>query len=299
MALARTILRKFQQRSKQVAALSVYFAALLGTAFLLLGAHTRNGTVPNVLLLGVGGSLVASAAFVWITSERDTLGNDMLLVGLQRVFLDRSQAFTNDDWTDLLRYVRRSYRVLGVANHGYARKENAAESEEAIKGALARGVEVEVLWLDPTHDLSTEREREEGKRGTREDTINSIAWFWDLKQSVRDESQRAKLTLKTYKMVPTCGITWVDNYFIVTHYLSTVPNRFAPGLVLTRDSSTLRTLLTFRVYNVGQQLAVKYMAHLETISEGAEEILTQAKVDDLLAEKPELPRDKVSEADLG
>jgi hypothetical protein len=79
-----------------------YVALLVGVLALVLGAGTQAGTLPNVIALGFGASLLASVAFVVLTASRDRIGQHFLSLGLQMVFLDRASAFTNDDWADLV-----------------------------------------------------------------------------------------------------------------------------------------------------------------------------------------------------
>jgi hypothetical protein len=277
-------------------ALKLYITALIGVIVLLIGAYCRSGTIPNVILLAVGATILASDAFIYITTDRRDLASEVLQLGIQSAFLDRRQALTNDDWTNIIRCSRHTYKVLGVANHGYMRAANEQQSQEALLGALSRGVEVAILWLDPLSDFMVQREAEEGKRETKADAISAIEWFWNLRESISSADQKERLQLKTYKALPTGGITWVDDdLLIVTHYLASEPDKTCPGFILAKESPVLRWLVTYEVNQLNRkQLAEKYIENFKTIDK-ASELLDQSRVDILVAARPMPTTGKTSE----
>ncbi len=112
--------------------------------------------------------------------------------------------------------------------------------------------------------------------------------------------QQQRLSLKLYKRTPTCGLTWIDDYLLVTHYLSTEPNKYAPGLVLTRDNGLCRSLLTWQnPFAPGQQLAEKYTSQYNQITSEGTIITSVAEVNDIEATLGVLPTGQVSEEGLG
>jgi hypothetical protein len=166
--------------------------------------------------------------------------------------------------------------------------------EEKLKGAVARGVEVEILFLNPESTIAAQRETEEIVRATRRDTVNAMSWFMTLKESLAGP-ESARLSLKIYDSLPTCGITWVDTYFLVSHYLAGEANRFAPGFVVTEDNGLLRALLTNRLPETGRQLSFKFKAHYLNVADHAE-VLSRDRITQLAAAGVETA--KLSEAQL-
>lgn len=57
------------------------------------------------------------------------------------------------------------------------------------------------------------------------------------------EAKASRLILREYTSIPTCGITWADDYLIVTHYLSGELNLTAPGLMLQANPGIVRRIL--------------------------------------------------------
>jgi hypothetical protein len=214
-------------------------------------------------------------------------------LGVRRLFLDRNQEMSNEHWSALMRSATQHYRVIGVANHGYVRPGNVAASKEAFRTILERKVPVEIIWLNPASDLMRRREAEE-QRTTGRDAIDAILWFWDFRANLKPALQK-RLTLMCYDALPTCGITWVDDFFIVTHYLAYENDKTCPGLFLTLDSGARRALRTLAIDDF-PQIAERYKTTYSEIAAKAKKIDEQdlAKFKKLL---PTLPLG-ISEAQL-
>lgn len=223
--LGRTLLQ-LKRRTLGAAAI----AALLGIVLAaFLGPTSRGGAI----ILALSASILASLLVAAVALERNEFADGLYGLGIEQIFKNRQQDLPEELWTRLFRNVRRHFRVLGMASHGYLNSEPAQEQTRAALGAALERtkVTVEMLWLDPTHDLAELREAEENSRGLRRDTCDSIAFFWKLREELDGEKAK-RLTLREYTSIPTCGITWADDYLIVTHYLSGELNLTAPGLVL-------------------------------------------------------------------
>ncbi len=278
--------------------LTIYITALVGIIGLLIATNFNTGTAPEVITLTIGSTFLASSIFIYITADRSDLVSHIAQLGVQEAFADRRSALTNAAWTMMITNSRARYRVLGVANHGYIRAENEQQTREALQRALSNKVEVEILWLDPASDFMSQREAEEGKRETKADAISAIEWFWNLKTKELKPEDAKRLTLATYNALPTCGITWVDDYLVVTQYLASEPDKTCPGLILAQERFVLRAMLTFNWRQGGAaQLAEKYVANYITIQHQKAD-LTQERVEALTAQKPGPVAGKVSEADL-
>lgn len=296
MALGATLLARSQLAWIRIRRLRASIAALVGLVIIcLITVWPRAGTRPYALAFAIGTSLLTSALFALLAVSRDSFAHAITAFGITRVFLDRKADFTNQDWTGFISGTRRHYRVLGVANHGYIRPENEEDSRLALDAAVERGVDIEVLWLDPLSDIAAAREREEGSRETRRDAISSIEWFWTRRN--RSEKSKKHLRLYTYKALPTSGITWKDNYLIITHYLVGSLNQNAPGLVLVEDGRFMRAALTLERTSDDRQLSEQYIANYKRLKDIATEI-DETMVEKYIRERTELPQKK-SEAELG
>jgi len=232
----RTLL---QLKRRALAAAGV--ASLLGIALGgLLGPTSRGGAIVLTLSASIFASLVIAA----IALERNEFADGLYGLGIEQIFKNRQQDLPEELWTSLLRNVHRHFRVLGMASHGYL---NSGPAQEQTRAALAAALDrekvtVEMLWLNPAHELAKLREEEENSRGLRRDTCDSIAFFWELREELGADKAK-RLFLREYSSLPTCGITWADDYLIVTHYLSGELNLTAPGLVLQANPSLGRRLL--------------------------------------------------------
>lgn len=187
------------------------------------------------IFVGAGASVVASAIVLIIFFNRDSLAHRVMQYGVVKLFHDRHVELPKEFWSELLNGARHYVRILGVANHGYLNMAGGALKEEernALSAVLQRErVIVTILWLDPRSGIAEQRDEEE-ERGTRLDTIESIAAFSQFRGSL-PENIRGRMELKVYTATPTFGITWVDNSMVVTNYLPETPNQHSPGLVLT------------------------------------------------------------------
>lgn len=215
----------------------------------------RYAGIASLLLLGLGvvvgptetwgavcvsfaTSILASILVAAIALEREEFAQILMDQGLQRLYDNRKTAFADSFWTGLLRAARTHYRVLGVANHGYLYDEQArTDTTEAVKEALTkRRINVEFLFLKPDSRIAQLREAEEGRR-TIDDTLEALVFFWGIRESI-DGDAKARLSLREYDTLPSCGLTWADNKMVITHYLAGRRNLGSPGLVL--DSGLTR-----------------------------------------------------------
>lgn len=270
---------------------------LIGLVFIIVGnAASSWWPIAKDAMVGAGASVIASAVIFVIFFSKEQLSYRVMKYGVKQLFHDRYKEFHEKFWADFLSAAKRQVRILGVANHGYVTKEGKLkEHEHEVFTSLLtkKNVTVTILWLDPTKAVAEERDNEEA-RGTREDTIKSILAFDGFRKSLPETAQR-KLTLKTYNATPTCGVTWVDDNMVVTHYLSHRSNLGAPGFVLTY--SVIDKLMN----KVGHDhefaaLYDVYGDNLKAIERGATEI-TSKYLGQIRRFCDELP-DEPSEADM-
>jgi hypothetical protein len=261
-------------------------AGVLGAALVLVGCFAVDPkSTLGVVLVALGTGVVAATLVAAIALEREDFAQMVMGLGVQDVFHDRSAHFDNDFWNRMIKAARQRFRVLGVANHGYARNETIkGETAEALTDAVNRGVHVEFLWLDPEHPLAEIREEEEGRR-TRDEIIESIEFFWDL-ATKQDPKAKGELVLKVHTAIPTCGINLSDDLMIVSHYLSERLNLGAPGLVLGPSMSLVDRLAELVRLGANRlpEITEVYMANYKEISAGSNRI-DQARVDRIVAQK--------------
>lgn len=261
----------------QFGRLRLQIASVTGLALVIIAIAVDPQSNAGVILVSLGTGVLTSTIVAAIALEREEFLHTVLGLGVQEIFDDRAKAFDNEFWNALVDSTRYRYRVLGVANHGYLRNQTIRDqTTEAFLEATRRGVDVEVLWLNPEHMLATIREEEEGVRGTRDDTINSIIFFWELHEQLADD-EKPRLSLREHTAMPTCGITWSDDFVMVTHYLAQKLNLGSPGLVLGPSMSLLdRLVLRLRRRQpVHPKITEAYMSNYREIAESSTEITSE------------------------
>lgn len=294
MPRLRRTLAQFRRRS------GLRWAGLVGLATAGLGAWLNPiETIEGAVLLALGGSVASSVFIAAITIERADFAQSAVSLGVSDIFHDRHE-FSDEFWTELIDSAHYEFRLLGVANHGYLWSPEARDSTAtAIMRALRdRRIEVEILWLDPEHQLAFQREHEEGRRGTRMDIVTSILFFWEIRQGLKAD-ERQRFVLKEHQTMPTCGIHWSDNELLITHYLAGQLNRRAPGLMLDR-SVPLADRLIDAVAGKRKRIAESYINNFREVSKAAVEI-TAERIERLQALRLQLAPEATgrrSEADL-
>jgi hypothetical protein len=273
-------------------------AGVFGVALAAIGAALGIDCLLGVLTLGVGTSLIAAAFYTLLAEFRQEFADRLLEQGLVDLFPSRLRRFEEGFWPNLIDSTNDHYRVLGVANHGYMRREEPRqESRRALLAALERGVVVEILWLNPERRLAADREREE-KRATRRDIVDSIDWFWNLRKGLGEDLQ-ARLRLKLHAAIPSCGLTWADDRLIVTHYIAGQNNLDSPGMVLS--TSALGLFRPLRRLAPGHTrraaLAQAYINTYKEVEAQATE-LSETGVAALLLKRPTWDTGDPSEGDL-
>lgn len=260
-------LGQFRRRSL---AGSVAVSALL----LALGIATGPSDTFGIVAISLSTGVIASAVVAAVALEREDFAQAILDLGVQSLFQDRKSEFEDSYWLELLRSANSSFRVLGVANHGYL---NDAQAQDETRQQFSQAVRdhktIELLWLKPDNNPAAEMREAEEARSTRKDIVNAILFFWELRESFTPEQQQ-RFSLKEYTALPTCGITWADNQLVVTHYLSGRLNLRAPGFVL--GSSLLRYDRFLKAVGLSQEtsppLAQVYARNYREVSTNATEI---------------------------
>lgn len=258
----RRAIRRFQAKE-------LFFVFVVGllvlVIFVLLSAKDQQYNNLMNAGIAVGGAVVTSAALAALAFNRS--GSDgadsVSQSGIERVFLDRGNEFDDADWIAFIQSATRDYSVLGVANHGYVRGHMWDENKKAIKDALARGVNVSIIWLDPTCKAAEVRDEEEN-RDTRRDIMESMELFLGFQATLAKKIQ-PKLRLATYASNVNIGVTASDDVAIVTSYLRQELNKHSPGFVVRTPAAAESLTQTAP----DARLARAYFAHLKSVKTGS------------------------------
>jgi len=170
-----------------------------------------------------------------------------LQMGVTGFYANRSTV-PNEYWVDWLEGAQRSCILLGQA-HGEWIKDDRFES--ALVGRLIAGVKIEIFFLNPGTPEATVREKEDQQKlRTKERIRDSIRVLWKIRSQLNDAA-KGRLTVYTYDATPSLGVTWIDDWMLVTHYLAGFSNLTAPAL---RVESSPNSRCPYAVYarNVDQ-----------------------------------------------
>jgi hypothetical protein len=249
-----------------------FVIALLGFVFMIWDG---DDTARNVglsygaevtIALGTSGLAAALLAFLVFYNPQDSagLGDE----GIEQVFDDRSEHFSDEDWVNLINEASKHFIVLGTANHAYLQTETTLKPglEQAIEDALVRGVIVKFYWLDPQSPQAKLRDDEEN-RATRRDAVESMAAFLAVRDRIKAKHPLRKnlcdgFKLYVYCATVTCGLTISDDVMVVATYLNRYSNKHTPGLVLRQASGAEQKLL----FRGASKLFDAYMSHYRSVS---------------------------------
>src|SRR5207244_3053631 len=94
---------------------------------------------------------------------------------------------------------------------------------------------VKILFLNPNQLAVVLRAREEARgkhsRTTQDVIKESIRRVWEIRESLKP-GVKEHLRLYVYDATPSCGLTWVDDQMIVTHYLAGSVDLTSPAVLL-------------------------------------------------------------------
>lgn len=179
------------------------------------------------IFAGIGGSVIATV----IVSLAGPLGEEVyqsfLRLGVTRFYSNRSLV-ENDQWVKWLRDAQMRCILLGHA-HGEWCLDNGFEP--ALIDRLMAGVNVEIFFLNPKGAGADLRHQEDslGLRNTKARIRNSIRAVWNISERLTGKA-RTRLTIYVYDSTPSLGVTWIDDWMLVTHYLAGSVNRTSPAL---------------------------------------------------------------------
>ena len=110
-------------------------------------------------LVGIGTSLIAAGLVTFLSPGSDDVYQQFLQLGIGQTWPSRREVPPRN-WCNWLANATKHCTLLGVA-HGEWRRDG--DFEPALRRCLGKGVEVNILFLDPRSQMATERAREEQK----------------------------------------------------------------------------------------------------------------------------------------
>ena len=150
----------------------------------------------------------------------------LLQMGVTDFYPNRNMV-PNEWWVDSLESAQRTCILLGQAHGEWIRDDRF---ESALAGRLSAGIRVEIFFLDQPRPEADVREREDRQKlDTKRRIKNSIEALWAIRARL-NPAARERLTIYTYDATPTAGVTWIDDWMLVTHYLAGFNNLTAPAL---------------------------------------------------------------------
>ena len=152
---------------------------------------------------------------------------------IEKAFLRRS--YMNKLW-DISRMILIAKRIecLGISNNELT----LGMDEESLRIALENGLNLELLFLDPSKKCTKEREREEGqiKNTIKNNTNATLSFVKRLKDSL-PESVRNNLTYYTYNLVPRMNMIFLDEkHLLLQYYANTIPGASNPCFYIKKKA---------------------------------------------------------------
>jgi hypothetical protein len=224
-ATAKSFLRRYSQ------AASLGFGLAVAVIFAALWYRGKVGPIVGSLFIGIGSSVIAAAIVAYLSPFSEAAFRRFIALGIDKVWPSR-EAVPDQDWVYWVRHTKNMCTLLGVAHGNWFRDDGFLP---ALRDRLNHGVRVKILFLDPTCSAAEVRAREEAtgkhQRGTQVAIRESISQVWRFRNEL-DPGVKERLRLYVYNATPSCGLTWVDDQMIVTHYLAGLVDLTSPAVLL-------------------------------------------------------------------
>ncbi|HTZ73135.1 MAG TPA: hypothetical protein VMB47_04385 [Candidatus Aquilonibacter sp.] len=237
------------------------------------------GEIWGSFLVGVGAAIIAAAVFAYLSPFNEPAFRRFLSLSIDYFWPSR-EAIEENYWVDHLHNATEKCFLLGIAHGGWCRDRRFAPT---LSERLDHGLLFKMFFLNPESSAAALRADEEKKqpngRDTREQIRNSIKIMWELRGTL-EAGPRARVFLYVYTATPSCGLTWIDQTMLVTHYLAGLPDVTSPALLLSPPEGGIEGSL----YNT-------YAKNLEKI-ENESILITNENVHRFLPEAHDEPQRK-------
>jgi len=175
------------------------------------------------------GSPLPSPATVPDAPKAEEAYQRFLRVGVTNFYANRRQV-PNDDWVNWLKDAQHRCILLGQAHGEWCLD---PRFRPALIDRLRNRVQIEMFFLKPDGLAAQLRHKEDstGLRNTERRIQGSLREVWEIRNSL-EPSLRSHLKVYVYDATPSLGVTWIDNFMVVTHYLASRTNLTSPCLVV-------------------------------------------------------------------
>jgi hypothetical protein len=178
---------------------------------------------------GIGGSVLATILVSLAGPLGEEVYHSFLHLGVTRFWSDRSLV-PKDQWVKWLAATQMRCTLLGHAHGEWCLD---VGFEPALIERLNVGKTVEIFFLDPNGAGVALRQKEDrsGLKNTKARIRSSLRTVWDISQRLEDAA-RSRLGIYVYDCTPSLGVTWIDDWMLVTHYLAGSVNLTSPALLV-------------------------------------------------------------------
>lgn len=184
----------------------------------------RVGFIKGSLLIGIGSSAIAAGIVAFLSPFYESAYRRFVSLGIEKVWPSRKE-LPKRDWVNMLSQTKEHCTLLGIAHGGWCKD---PRFRPALEDRLRRGRKVKILFLDPASPSADLRAREEG-RDTKAEIRESIASVWEIRDGL-EAAAKERLRIFVYNATASCGLTWIDDYMIITHYLAGKPDVTSPAI---------------------------------------------------------------------
>lgn len=176
---------------------------------------------------GVGGSILATVIVTWAGPAGEEVYQRFLRLGVTGFYPNRNKV-PPEQWVDWLKEAKDRCILLGQAHGEWCEDERF---KPTLIERLRAGVQVKIFFLDPHGSGAALRDKEDslGQRDIKRRIRGSIRTVWDIVQGLENPA-KDRLTIYVYDATPSLGLTWIDGWMLVTHYLAGFLNLTSPAL---------------------------------------------------------------------
>jgi len=222
---AKSFVRQYSQATTLVAGFA------LATVFAILWYKNKVGPILGSLFIGIGSSLIAATIVAYLSPFSEFAFRRFISLGIDNVWPSR-ETVPPRQWVEWIRQAKNRCILLGVAHGNWCKDDGF---EPALRERLKKKVWVKILFLNPNGSAVLLRAREEARgkhhRTTQDVIRDSIKSVWEIHKSL-EPSMKEHLRLYVYDATPSCGVTWVDDQMVVTHYLAGSVDLTSPAVLL-------------------------------------------------------------------
>jgi Domain of unknown function (DUF5919) len=203
---------------------------VLGVALTSVGvlALYKGMLIRGSIGVGVGSSILAAVIVAYLSPASESGYRKFVSFGIVDMWSSRKSL---TDWVPWMETAREHCVLFGIAHGGWC---NDGRFESALKERVSHGVSFRILFLNPNCEAAAIRAKEEN-RDTRTKIKESIKQMWLIRESI-PPGQKEQVRIFVYDATASCGLTWIDQQMLVTHYLAGLPDETSPALLLVRPA---------------------------------------------------------------